>query len=89
MEIGTTIGMDYIADLFDSFYLKREYNRNLQIITKAREWCNANGKKLYGLANSGCLNFCSTHIFHDNAHEVPENACPMPHKNIPCPLPAE
>lgn len=71
MEIGTTIGMDYIADLFDSFYLKREYNRNLQIVTKAREWCNANGKKLYGLANSGCLNFCSAHIFHDNlvAHE--------------------
>lgn len=71
MEIGTTEGMDYIADLFDSFYLKREYNRNLQKITKAREWCDANGKKLYGLANSGCLNFCSTHIFHDNlvSHE--------------------
>lgn len=71
MEIGTTEGMDYIADLFDSFYLKREYNRDLEKIQKARKWCNANGKKLYGLANSGCLNFCSTHIFHDNlvAHE--------------------
>ncbi|MBQ4120274.1 MAG: hypothetical protein IJD45_07805 [Clostridia bacterium] len=71
MEIGTTEGMDYIADLFDSFYLKREYNRNLQKIKQARTWCDANGKKLYGLANSGCLNFCTTHIFHDNlvAHE--------------------
>ena len=71
MEIGTTEGMDYIADLFDSFYLKREYNRNFEKIQKARKWCDANGKKLYGLANSGCLNFCSTHIFHDNlvAHE--------------------
>lgn len=71
MEIGTTEGMDYIADLFDSFYLKREYNRNLQKIEKARIWCDDNDKKLYGLANSGCLNFCSTHIFHDNlvAHE--------------------
>lgn len=71
MEIGTAEGMDYIADLFDSFYLKREYNRNLQKIKLAREWCDQNGKKLFGLANSGCLNFCSTHIFHDNlvAHE--------------------
>lgn len=71
MEIGTTEGMDYIADLFDSFYLKREYNRNLEKVQQARIWCDANGKKLYGLANSGCLNFCSTHIFHDNlvAHE--------------------
>lgn len=71
MEVGSTEGMDYIADLFDSFYLKREYNRDLNKIQKAREWCNENGKKLYGLANSGCLNFCSTHIFHDNlvAHE--------------------
>ena len=71
MEIGTTQGMDYISDLFDSFYLKREYNRNFEKITKAREWCDQNGKKLYALTNSGCLNFCSTHTFHDNlvAHE--------------------
>ncbi len=71
MEIGTPEGLDYLADNFDSFYLKREYNRNLSKIKAAREWCNQNGKGLYGLANSGCLNFCSTHVFHDNivAHE--------------------
>ena len=29
-------------------------------------------KKLFMLANSGCLNFCSAHNFHDNlvAHEA-------------------
>lgn len=71
MEIGTVEGMDYIAEYFDGFYLKREYNRNLEKILSAREWCDKNSKKLYGLANSGCLNFCSAHIFHDNlvAHE--------------------
>ena len=71
MEIGNSDGMDYIADLFDSFYLKREYNRDLKKIKAARLWCDKNGKKLYGLANSGCLNFCSVHNFHDNlvAHE--------------------
>lgn len=71
MEIGTTEGMDYISDLFDSFYLKREYNRNFEKIKSARKWCDTQGKKLYGLANSGCLNFCSVHTFHDNlvSHE--------------------
>ena len=71
MEIGTQEGMDYLAEYFDAFYLKREYNRNEQMLKAARRWCDENGKKLYGLANSGCLNFCSSHIFHDNlvAHE--------------------
>ena len=72
MEIGTAQGMDYLAEWFDSFYLKREYNRSLKRITDARNWCDRNGKKLYGLANSGCLNECSAHHFHDNlvAHEA-------------------
>ena len=71
MEIGTPQGMDYIAELFDSFYLKREYNRDIEKLKLARNWCDENNKKLYGLANSGCLNFCSVHTFHDNlvAHE--------------------
>jgi len=69
--IENTDGMDYIADYFDSYYLKREYNRDIKRLKEAKDWCNNNGKKLYGLANSGCLNFCSAHTFHDNlvAHE--------------------
>ena len=37
-----------------------------------RAWCDENGKEMYLLANSGCLNNCSTHAFHDNlvAHEA-------------------
>ncbi len=71
MGIGEVEGFEYVKDYFDSFYLKREYNRNLNKIITARKWCDDNGKKLYGLANSGCLNFCSIHAFHDNlvAHE--------------------
>lgn len=71
MSIGTVEGMDYAKDLFDSFYLKRELNRDFAAIRALKEWCDANGKKLYGLANSGCLNHCSAHVFHDNlvAHE--------------------
>lgn len=70
--IGTTQGMDYVADCFDSYYMQREYNRDFKKIKELKDWCDNNGKELYVLANSGCLNFCSTHTFHDNlvAHEV-------------------
>ena len=71
MGIGTIEGMEYIKDYFDSFYLKREYNRDFSRIKNIKKWCDANGKGLYGLANSGCLNNCSAHTFHDNlvSHE--------------------
>ena len=71
MSIGTVEGMDYVAPYFDSFYLKRELNRNFAAIRNLKEWCAENGKQLYALANSGCLNNCSAHVFHDNlvSHE--------------------
>lgn len=71
MEIGTVQGMDYVAPHFDGYYMKREYNRDRNRIRELRQWCWENGKKLYLLANSGCLNHCSVHNFHDNlvAHE--------------------
>ena len=71
MEIGTPEGVEYLLDDFDSFYLKREYNYDLPRLARMRDLCHANGKKLYILANSGCLNFCSARTFHDNlvAHQ--------------------
>ena len=72
MEIGTVEGMDYLADLFDGYCLKRELNRDLDAVRRIKAWCDAHGKELVLLANSGCLNFCSSHVFHDNlvAHEA-------------------
>ena len=63
--------MEYISGLFDSYYIQREYNRDFQKIEEMKEWADDNGKKLYFLVNSGCLNFCSGQVFHDNivAHE--------------------
>jgi len=71
MEIGTVQGMDYLSAYFDSYYMKRELNRDLEAIAALRAWCDQNGKTLHLLANSGCLNHCSAHVFHDNlvAHE--------------------
>ncbi len=72
MEIGSTQGMDYVSEYFDSYYMKREYNRDFDHIKTLKKWCDNRGKKLFMLANSGCLNNCSCHIFHDNlvAHET-------------------
>ena len=72
MEIGTVQGMEYLAEYFDSYYMKRELNRDFEAIKTLHEWCNENGKKMFMLANSGCLNNCSAHNFHDNlvAHEA-------------------
>lgn len=71
MRIGEVKGMEYMADLFDSFYIRREYNRDFERIHELKDWADANGKKLCMLANSGCMNFCSGQTFHDNmvAHE--------------------
>ncbi len=72
MSIGTIEGLEYVKNYFDSFYAAREYNRDFTTLRKLKRWCDENGKVLYGLANSGCLNHCSAHVFHDNlvAHEA-------------------
>lgn len=72
MRIGTVKGMQYLAHLFDEFHIQREFNRNFERITELKEWADQKSKKLILLANSGCLNFCSGQIFHDNlvAHEI-------------------
>ena len=71
MKIGTVKGMEYLSDLFDSFHVQRDYNRDLSHLKMLKEWADAHGKKLVMLANSGCFAHCSGQTFHDNlvAHE--------------------
>lgn len=72
MGIGTIAGMEYVEAYFDSFYIQREWNRDFHKIRELKSWCDGSGKKLYALANGGCLNHCSAHTFHDNlvSHEA-------------------
>ena len=72
MRIGSVKGMEYLSDLFDSFHVQREYNRDLGHLKMLREWADVHGKRLIILANSGCFANCSGQIFHDNlvAHEA-------------------
>ncbi len=71
MRIDTPQAMEYVADLFDSYYLRREHNRDLEYVRRMKRWAEARGKGLHVLVNSGCLAFCSGQTFHDNlvAHE--------------------
>ena len=66
MWVDGVAGMKQCADLFDSFYVKRDYNYCIDEIRAEHEWCQANGKRLYLLANSGCIPYCAYHTFHDN-----------------------
>lgn len=66
MRVGTLQAMQYLSDAFDSFYLQRDFQRNLDYVRTVHSWCLKNGKKLCLLANSGCLRFCPAQTFHDN-----------------------
>lgn len=72
MKIESAEAMSYVAGLFDSFYLCRDVQRDLATVDAVKAWCDANGKGLCLLANSGCLYRCPGQIFHDNmvAHDA-------------------
>jgi hypothetical protein len=61
-----------MAQLFDSYCVCRDCNRDLNQIRKLKVWADANGKRLALLANSGCLRACAGQAFHDGlvAHEA-------------------
>ena len=72
MRVGSIAGMEYLADDFDGFYMQRDFNRDFAVIRELKAWCGEREKRLFMLANSGCLKFCSGQTFHDNlvAHEM-------------------
>ena len=66
MRLTTLQAFKYLAPLFDSYYLGRDVQRNLETVKRFSGWCRANGKKLCILANSGCLRNCPWQTYHDN-----------------------
>ena len=66
MRLTTLQAFRYLAPLFDSYYLGRDVQRNLETVKRFSDWCHANGKKLCILANSGCLRNCPWQTYHDN-----------------------
>lgn len=77
MRIGTTTAMGYLSDLYDSFYVQRDLQRDIPKVRLLKQWCDEHGKKLLMLANSGCLRHCPSQTFHDNmvAHDSGIDEC--------------
>lgn len=71
MRLGTVKSMQYVEDLFTSYNIQRECNRDPERLGELSQWARKHDKGLHVLANSGCLNYCSFQMFHDNvvAHE--------------------
>jgi hypothetical protein len=65
MELVSTIALEYLSPLFDSFYIGRDVQRDLPTFHNMAAWCKAHGKKLCMLVNSGCMRNCPCHVFHE------------------------
>ena len=66
MRLMTVQAMAYLSPWFDSYYLGRDVQRNLDTVRRAADWCHAHGKRIGILANSGCLRNCPWQTYHDN-----------------------
>ena len=66
MRIESTKSMEFISDIFDSFYICRDIQRDLETVKRFHEWSEAHGKKMCMLVNSACLRCCPVQIWHDN-----------------------
>ena len=71
MRIDSLTALEYLQEKFDSFYLRRDLQRDMETVALFAQWSRQHGKKLCLLANSGCLRNCPYQTFHDNlvAHD--------------------
>ena len=67
-RVHGSVGFESVLELFDSFYVSREYQRDLVWLQGMFRWARQYGKTLGMQANSGCLRQCPFQTFHDNLH---------------------
>ena len=67
-RVHGSVGFEYVENLFDSFYVSREHQRDLLYLQDMRRWALKHGKTMGMQANSGCLRQCPFQTFHDNLH---------------------
>jgi len=68
LRVHGSVGFESVLELFDSFYVSREMQRDRAHLAKMSEWAKAHGKTMGMQANSGCLRQCPFQTFHDNLH---------------------
>ena len=65
MRLRNTLAFEYLAPLYDSYYICRDVQRDLPTFRKMAAWCRDHGKKMCMLANSGCVRNCPWQVFHE------------------------
>ena len=65
MRLRNTLALEYLAPLYDSYYICRDVQRDLPTFRTMAAWCRDHGKKLCMLANSGCMRNCPWQVFHE------------------------
>ena len=68
IRVHGTVGFESVLELFDSFYVSREHQRDLGYLRQISAWAKAHGKVVGMQANSGCIRQCPFQTFHDNLH---------------------
>lgn len=68
LRVHGTLGFEYVEELFDSFYISREHQRELDLVGETCDWAHKRGKVVGMQVNSGCLRQCPFQTFHDNLH---------------------
>ncbi len=66
MQLNSTLAMEFVSDLFDSFYICQDIQRDLQTVQLFSDSCHSRKKKLCMLLNSGCLINCPVRTWHNN-----------------------
>jgi ferredoxin len=65
MRLRNTLALEYLAPMYDSYYICRDVQRDLPTFRLMAKWCHDHGKKLCMLANSGCVRNCPWQVFHE------------------------
>jgi len=68
LRVHGSVGFESVLELFDSFYVSREVQRDRNRLAEMSAWAKAHGKTMGMQANSGCLRQCPFQTFHDNLH---------------------
>lgn len=68
LRVHGSVGFESVEELFDSFYVSRECQRDIRYLAELSQWAKAHGKVMGLQANSGCIRQCPFQQFHDNLH---------------------
>jgi len=84
MRLRNTLALEYLAPLYDSYYICRDVQRDLPTFHLMADWCHSHGKKLCMLANSGCVRNCPWQVFHETllSHKFTDAFAEMDNLNL-------